>query len=86
MAIIYLYAFYNLGPYSTDAMTKKRKSNDRYHRYDQYSRFDFVGELLPQDESDGGEDHQRGTHGLYLPGSPASGTDGGSDHSRVLSH
>lgn len=28
-----------------------------------YSRFDFVGESLSQDESDGGEDRHGGAHG-----------------------
>lgn len=28
-----------------------------------YSRFDFAGESLPQDQSDGGEDRQGGAHG-----------------------
>ncbi len=31
--------------------------------HDQYSRLDFVGEHLAQDDSDGGEDRQGGAHG-----------------------
>lgn len=39
-----------------------------------YSRLDFAGESLPQDQSDGGEDRQGGAHGPDLGNTPrASG-------------
>lgn len=43
---------------------------------DMYSRFDFVGKPLPQDESDSGEDHHSGAHGP-TPRMSCLGTAGG---------
>lgn len=44
-----------------------------------YSRFDFVGEPLSQDESDGGEDHHSRAHGS-APRISCLGKAGGSEH------
>lgn len=65
-------------------MTKKIH-NSAKDGYDRYSRFDFVGEPLPQDESNGGEDHHGRAHGSTLMISSLWTTEG-LKHRHVLPH
>lgn len=52
-----------------------------------YSRLDFAGESLPQDQSDGGEDRQCGAHGPDPPATSAGASTGlQSSRQRGLSH
>lgn len=68
---------------SEDYSTVPAKNQKTVH--DQYSRSDFVGEPLPQDESDGSEDHHSGTHGP-TPRISRLGTAGGLEHWGFSSH